>query len=160
VSILDQCEDLFSPQHAIYGIRPKDPKSRAIEYVLILIYVLIIQMPVHTGSTTWILHGYDYSNISTIDVKRYIHDLSVNKTGSQFSTVENQGEYESDYSRLYGFIMWDERKIWNMIIYKNMLKIYKRMHQNVSLISIHPYASTIQLQFLASKTIIHHKLLT
>lgn len=41
------------------------------------------------------LDSYDYSSIATVDVKRNIYDISVNKTGSQIAIVENQGTYDS-----------------------------------------------------------------
>lgn len=41
------------------------------------------------------LDSYDYTSIATVDVKRNIYDMSVNKTGSQIAIVENQGSYDS-----------------------------------------------------------------
>lgn len=41
------------------------------------------------------LDSYDYSSIATVDVKRNIYDLSVNKFGSQIAIVENLGNVDS-----------------------------------------------------------------
>lgn len=42
-----------------------------------------------------VLDAYDYSSISTIDVKRNIYDLSVSRNGSQIALVENQPSYDT-----------------------------------------------------------------
>lgn len=42
-----------------------------------------------------VLDSYDYSSISTIDVKRHIYDISVNGNGSLIALVENQPAYDS-----------------------------------------------------------------
>lgn len=42
-----------------------------------------------------VLDAYDYSSISTIDVKRNIYDLSVSGNGSLIALVENQPSYDT-----------------------------------------------------------------
>lgn len=42
-----------------------------------------------------VLDAYDYSSISTIDVKRSLYDLSVNGNGSLIALVEDQPSYEA-----------------------------------------------------------------
>ena len=42
-----------------------------------------------------VLDAYDYSSITTIDVKRNIYDMSINGDGSLIALVENQPAYES-----------------------------------------------------------------
>lgn len=41
------------------------------------------------------IDALDYSSIATIDVKRYVYDLAVNKYASQIAIVENQGVYHA-----------------------------------------------------------------
>lgn len=41
------------------------------------------------------MDSFDYSSISTIDVKRNIYDLSINTYGSHIALVENQLAYDS-----------------------------------------------------------------
>lgn len=48
----------------------------------------------------FVIHNYIWFNYSfpqpaTVDVKRNIYDLSINKYGSQIAIVENQGGYDS-----------------------------------------------------------------
>lgn len=48
---------------------------------------------------------YYFLRVATVDVKRNIYDLAVNKYGSQIAIVENQGGYESiqeSVVRVYG----------------------------------------------------------
>lgn len=42
-----------------------------------------------------VLDSFDYSSITTIDVKKNIYDLSVNKNGSYIALVENHSAYDS-----------------------------------------------------------------
>lgn len=42
-----------------------------------------------------VLDAFDYSSITTIDVKKNIYDLSVNKNGSYIALVENHSAYDS-----------------------------------------------------------------
>lgn len=42
-----------------------------------------------------VLDAFDYSSITTIDVKKNIYDLSVNVNGSYIALVENQSAYDS-----------------------------------------------------------------
>ncbi|XP_055534033.1 protein mahjong isoform X1 [Wyeomyia smithii] len=82
VPALDQCYVKFSPQNVIYGICPEletEPNSDNVFF----------------ESSFKVLDGYDYSSISTVDVKRNIYDLAINLYGSQIAIVENQGGYNS-----------------------------------------------------------------
>lgn len=108
--MLDQCQVTFSPQHVIYGITPES-ESR-----------LEFDGGSSFDSSFKTLDSYDFSSISefceysqcechffvtfdvnfrvhhtpaTVDVKRNIYDLAVNKYGSQIAIVENQGGYDS-----------------------------------------------------------------
>lgn len=82
VPTLDQCNVAFSPQNVIYGICP-EIDSR-------------IDLDGYTYESSFkTLDSYDYTSIATVDVKRSIYDLSVNKYGSQIALVENQGGYDS-----------------------------------------------------------------
>lgn len=42
-----------------------------------------------------VLDAFDYSSITTIDIKKDIYDLSVNVNGSYIALVENQSAYDS-----------------------------------------------------------------
>ncbi|XP_039432670.1 protein mahjong isoform X2 [Culex pipiens pallens] len=82
VSALDQCQVKFSQQNVIYGICPEvetEPHSDNVFF----------------ESSFKVLDGYDYSSISTVDVKRNIYDLAINGYGSQIAIVENQGGFNS-----------------------------------------------------------------
>lgn len=82
VPALDQCHVKFSPQNVIYGICPEAENEANSDNVFF-------------ESSFRVLDGYDYSSISTIDVKRNIYDLGINLYGSQIAIVENQGGYNS-----------------------------------------------------------------
>lgn len=107
VPALDQCLVTFSPQNVIYGISPEIVQLYDVEQV---------NYSYDTSFKT--LDSYDYSSIgktpphpysvqrrnsnrlrflhaATVDVKRNIYDLSINKYGSQIAIVENQGDFES-----------------------------------------------------------------
>lgn len=79
---LDQCQLKFSPQNVIYGYsietdsNPEDDNQGF-------------------DSSFKTLDSYDYSSISTTDVRKSIYDLSINRTGYMIALCENQGCYES-----------------------------------------------------------------
>ncbi|XP_055838822.1 protein mahjong isoform X1 [Episyrphus balteatus] len=83
VPVLDQCLIKFSPMNVLYGIS------------------LDIDNRVDFDDTTnydtsfKVLDSYDYSSITTVDVKKHIYDLSVNCNGSIIALVENQPAYDS-----------------------------------------------------------------
>lgn len=92
VPVLDQCLIKFSPMNVIYGIS-LDLDTR-VDFDATNSY----------DSSFKVLDAYDYSSISTIDVKRNIYDISINKYGSHIALVENQGAYESSqetFIRIY-----------------------------------------------------------
>lgn len=83
VPALDQSIVKFSPQNVIYGMSSEtEPESSGSNY----------DSKFKTFKT---LDSYDYSSIATVDVKRNIYDLSVNKFGSQIALVENLGNVDS-----------------------------------------------------------------
>uniref|UniRef100_W4VRK8 DDB1- and CUL4-associated factor 1 n=1 Tax=Corethrella appendiculata TaxID=1370023 RepID=W4VRK8_9DIPT len=82
VPTLDQCQVKFSIQNVLYGISPEIESNVDLEGY-------------NYESSFKTMDSYDYSSISTVDVKRNIYDLSVNRFGSQIAIVENQGGYES-----------------------------------------------------------------
>ncbi|GAB0088705.1 Protein mahjong [Sergentomyia squamirostris] len=81
VPTLDQCQPIFSPQNVIYAITVEQESKLDDNYGL--------------ESSFKTLDSYDYSSIATMDVKRNIHDLAVNKYGSTIAVVENNGDYDS-----------------------------------------------------------------
>ncbi|XP_050080001.1 protein mahjong [Anopheles maculipalpis] len=82
VPSLDQTHVKFSSQNVMYGITLDKEDSEVAE--------------VAAYQTSFkVLDSYDYSSIATIDVKRNISDLAVNRYGSQIAVVENQGGYNS-----------------------------------------------------------------
>uniref|UniRef100_A0A182SLL6 LisH domain-containing protein n=1 Tax=Anopheles maculatus TaxID=74869 RepID=A0A182SLL6_9DIPT len=82
VPSLDQTHVKFSSQNVMYGITLEKEESDVVE--------------VAAYQTSFkVLDSYDYSSIATIDVKRNISDLAVNRYGSQVAIVENQGGYNS-----------------------------------------------------------------
>ncbi|XP_055383452.1 protein mahjong isoform X2 [Condylostylus longicornis] len=84
IPVLDQCLIKFSPQNVIYGFNGSTADDG-------------FDLDSTSGFTTSfkVLDGYDYSSISTIDVKKNIYDLSVNKYGSFIALVENLPGYEN-----------------------------------------------------------------
>lgn len=79
---LDQCQLKFSPQNVIYAFNIEtetNPEEENRGY----------------DSSFKTLDSYDYTSISTTDVKKSIYDLSINKNGCQIALCENQGCYES-----------------------------------------------------------------
>lgn len=85
VPVLDQCLIKFSPMNVLYGIN------------------LDIDNRVDFDDTTnydtsfKVLDSYDYSSITTVDVKKHVYDLSVNCNGSIIALVENQPAYDSNH---------------------------------------------------------------
>ncbi|KAJ6646016.1 Protein mahjong, partial [Pseudolycoriella hygida] len=83
VPALDQSIVTFSPQNVIYGMSSEtEPDSSGSSY----------DSRFKTFKT---LDSYDYSSIATVDVKRNIYDLCVNKYGSQIAVVENVGSVDA-----------------------------------------------------------------
>nr|XP_040232824.2 protein mahjong isoform X2 [Anopheles coluzzii] len=82
VPSLDQTHVKFSPQNVMYGLTLDKEDAEMAE---IAAYQTSFK----------VLDSYDYSSIATIDVKRSISDLAVNRYGSQIAVVENQGGYNS-----------------------------------------------------------------
>uniref|UniRef100_A0A2M4CQF2 Putative hiv-1 vpr-binding protein n=1 Tax=Anopheles darlingi TaxID=43151 RepID=A0A2M4CQF2_ANODA len=79
---LDQSHVTFSPQNVLYGIKLENNCTDLMEN--------------GAYETSFkVLDSYDYSSISTVDVKRNIFDLAVNVYGSQIAVVENQGSYSN-----------------------------------------------------------------
>uniref|UniRef100_A0A182M2H1 DDB1- and CUL4-associated factor 1 n=1 Tax=Anopheles culicifacies TaxID=139723 RepID=A0A182M2H1_9DIPT len=82
VPALDQTHVKFSAQNVMYGLTLDKEDSELAE---IAAYQTSFK----------VLDSYDYSSIATIDVKRNISDLAVNRYGSQIAIAENQGGYNS-----------------------------------------------------------------
>ncbi|XP_053657788.1 protein mahjong [Anopheles marshallii] len=80
VPSLDQTHVKFSAQNVMYGLTLDKEDSEMAE---IAAYQTSFK----------VLDSYDYSSIATIDVKRNISDLAVNRYGSQIAIAENQGGY-------------------------------------------------------------------
>ncbi|XP_018331272.1 DDB1- and CUL4-associated factor 1 isoform X2 [Agrilus planipennis] len=78
VPVLNQCEVTFSPVNsAIYAISLEQEDDPLFD------------------SSFKTVDATDYSSIATIDVKKSIYYLAVNKFDSQIAIVENQGAYHS-----------------------------------------------------------------
>ncbi len=82
IPALDQCQLKFSPQNVIYAYNIETDANPEAENNVY-----------DTSFKT--LDSYDYSSISTTDVKRSISDLSINNTGYMIALCENQGGYDS-----------------------------------------------------------------
>uniref|UniRef100_A0A4Y0BF31 DDB1- and CUL4-associated factor 1 n=1 Tax=Anopheles funestus TaxID=62324 RepID=A0A4Y0BF31_ANOFN len=82
VPSLDQTHIKFSAQNVMYGVTLDKEDSELAE---IAAYQTSFK----------VLDCYDYTSIATIDVKRNISDLAVNRYGSQIAVAENQGGYNS-----------------------------------------------------------------
>jgi DDB1- and CUL4-associated factor 1 len=80
IPTLDQCQVKFSPQNVMYAFSTQTET-----------------MEEERGydSSFKVLDSYDYSSISTTDVRKSIYDLAVNNNGCQIALCENQGGYES-----------------------------------------------------------------
>lgn len=74
VSVLNQCQVAFSPVNDA-------------------IYAIAMEQEIDSSFKT--VDGSDYSSIATIDVKRNIYDLAINRFDRQIAVVENQGMYHS-----------------------------------------------------------------
>lgn len=83
VPVLDQCLIKFSPMNVIFGIS-LDIETR-----------MDMDMTNNYDTSFKVLDAFDYSSITTIDVKKNIYDLSVNKNGSYIALVENHSAYDS-----------------------------------------------------------------
>lgn len=83
VPSLDQCQLAFSPLDTIYAISSEVENS--------------VDMDNYSSfeSSFKTLDSTDYASISTVDVKRHIYDLCVNKNGLHIAIVENQGGFDS-----------------------------------------------------------------
>lgn len=80
VPVLNQCQAIFSPVNsAIYAI--------SLEHD--------IDDDTSFDSSFKTVDAVDYSSIATIDVKKKIYTLAVNKYDTQVAIVENQGVYQS-----------------------------------------------------------------
>jgi DDB1- and CUL4-associated factor 1 len=80
IPTLDQCQVKFSPQNVMYAFS---------------IQTETMEDERGYDSSFKVLDSYDYSSISTTDVRKSIYDLSVNSNGCQIALCENQGGYES-----------------------------------------------------------------
>lgn len=83
VPALEQCHVQFSSLDAIYAISSEVENNMDLDNY----------SSYETSFKT--LDSLDYSAISTVDVKRHIYDLSVNRNGLTIAIVENQGGYDS-----------------------------------------------------------------
>ncbi|XP_071052428.1 protein mahjong [Onthophagus taurus] len=80
VQSLNQCQVVFAPMNsAIYAIAIEQDTEEDTTF--------------DTSFKT--LDALDYSSVATIDVKRNIYDLAVNRFDTQIAIVENQGLYHS-----------------------------------------------------------------
>lgn len=80
IPALDQCQVKFSPQNVMYAYSIQN-ESMDEERLY--------------DSSFKVLDSYDYTSISTTDVRKSIYDLAVNSNGCQIALCENQGGYES-----------------------------------------------------------------
>lgn len=80
IPALDQCQVKFSPQNVMYAFSIQN-ESMDEERLY--------------DSSFKVLDSYDYTSISTTDVRKSIYDLAVNSNGCQIALCENQGGYES-----------------------------------------------------------------
>lgn len=80
IPALDQCQLKFSSQNVIYAF---NLQNEGLD-------------DEHNYDTSFkVIDSYDYSSISTTDVRKSIYDLAVNSSGCQIAICENQGGYES-----------------------------------------------------------------
>lgn len=81
IPALDQCLVRFSPQDVIYAfsIEMETLEDESQGY----------------DSSFKLLDSYDYSSISTTDVKKSIYDLAINNNGCQIALCENQGNLDA-----------------------------------------------------------------
>ncbi|RZC39992.1 protein mahjong [Asbolus verrucosus] len=81
VPVLNQCSAIFSPVNSA-------------------IYAISMEQELDDGDSTFdssfkTVDAIDYSSIATIEVKKNIYDLAVNRFDTQIAIVENQGVYQS-----------------------------------------------------------------
>lgn len=81
VPALDQCSIMFSPTASVIYAAPLLPREPDDD------------IPLDTSFKTF--DSYDYSSIATIDLKRNIYHIAVNKYDTNIAIIENQGEYIS-----------------------------------------------------------------
>uniref|UniRef100_A0A0K8V4J0 DDB1-and CUL4-associated factor-like 1 n=1 Tax=Bactrocera latifrons TaxID=174628 RepID=A0A0K8V4J0_BACLA len=86
VPVLDQCFLKFSPMRVIYSYNAEASDER--------IDAMLEELPACETSFK-VLDAYDYSSISTIDVRRGIYDMSISDNGSLIALVENQPAFDS-----------------------------------------------------------------
>lgn len=80
VPVLNQCQVTFSPVNsAIYAIALEQDLDDDTAF----------------DSSFKTVDAVDYSSIATIDVKKKIYTLAVNRYDTQIALVENQGVYQS-----------------------------------------------------------------
>lgn len=80
VPVLNQCQVTFSPVNsAIYAIALEQDLDDDTAF----------------DSSFKTVDAVDYSSIATIDVKKKIYTLAVNRYDTQIAVVENQGVYQS-----------------------------------------------------------------
>ncbi|KAJ8958385.1 hypothetical protein NQ314_006407 [Rhamnusium bicolor] len=81
VPVLNQCSVIFSPVNTA-------------------IYAISMEQEMDDGDSTFdssfkTVDAIDYSSVATIDVKKSIYDLAINRFDTQIAIVENQGMYNS-----------------------------------------------------------------
>lgn len=81
VNTIEQCQLKFSAQNVMYAISYEVDNN--------------MDMDNYNSyeSSFKVLDSLDYSSIATVDVKRNIYDLCVNRFGTKIAVVENQGGY-------------------------------------------------------------------
>jgi DDB1- and CUL4-associated factor 1 len=80
IPALDQCQVKFSPLNVMYAY---SIQAETVEED-------------HAYDTSFkVLDSYDYTSISTTDVRKSIYDLAINSNGCQIALCENQGVYDS-----------------------------------------------------------------
>uniref|UniRef100_A0A336LYJ1 CSON005995 protein n=1 Tax=Culicoides sonorensis TaxID=179676 RepID=A0A336LYJ1_CULSO len=80
VNTLEQCQLKFSAQNVMYAISSEVENN--------------MDMDSYSYESSFkVLDSLDYSSIATVDVKRNIYDLCINRFGTKIAVVENQGGY-------------------------------------------------------------------
>jgi DDB1- and CUL4-associated factor 1 len=80
IPALDQCQVKFSPQNVLYAYSIQNET---------------VDDERGQDSSFKVLDSYDYTSISTTDIKKSIYDLAVSSNGCQIALCENQGGYDS-----------------------------------------------------------------
>ncbi|XP_037947089.1 protein mahjong isoform X2 [Teleopsis dalmanni] len=92
VPVLNQCFVKFSPMNVLYGYSFDNETRHDFDEN-------------NTYDTSFkVLDLYDYTSITTIDVKRYIQDMSIHHNGCTLGTVEHHMGYDSKqetYVKMY-----------------------------------------------------------